>query len=340
MAIIRAAHERDFTIITNAALRDTNLSLKAKGLLALMLSEHDGWNFTIKGLSAKCKEGVDAVAAIVKELEAQGYVMRRRERSTADHFAAATYTIYEKPIREASKPEKPVLDKPAVDKPSTVSPPTVKPVQRSTIVPKTIVTKPCVRKSLPSIHPIHPEPVDLPESPDGMDSMEQQESADDAGGSTDAAPIDWLDEILPIDPDEDEYMPWCWDDLEARKPFTTRQDFEDVRNLVKRQIQYDDLLKNQWKYNRERLDEIVEIMVELHTTPEAAIRISGREWPAWAIQDRLKKLTYDSLMTVYYNLDRTKNDIRNIKNYLIATLMNTPITQESQFTAEYRAHPV
>ena len=174
MAIIRAAHERDFTIITNAALRDTNLSLKAKGLLALMLSEHDGWNFTIKGLSAKCKEGVDAVAAIVKELEAQGYVARRRERSTAGHFAAATYTIYEKPIREAPKPEKPVLDKPAADKPSTVSPPTVKPVQRNTIVPKTIVTKPCVRKPLPSIHPIHPEPVDLPESPDGMDSMEQQ----------------------------------------------------------------------------------------------------------------------------------------------------------------------
>ena len=187
MAIIRVAHERDFTIITNAALRDTSLSLKAKGLLALMLSEHDGWNFTIKGLSTKCKEGVDAVAAIVKELEAQGYVMRRRERSTAGHFAAATYTIYEKPIREAPKPEKPVLDKPAADKPSTVSPPTVKPVQRSTMVPKTIVTKPCVRKPLPSIHPIHPEPVDLPESPDGMDSMEQQESADDAGGSTDAA---------------------------------------------------------------------------------------------------------------------------------------------------------
>ena len=145
MAIIRAAHERDFTIITNAALRDTNLSLKAKGLLALMLSEHDGWNFTIKGLSTKCKEGVDAVAAIVKELEAQGYVARRRERSTTGHFASATYTIYEKPIREAPKPEKPVLDKPAADKPSTVSPPTVKPVQRSTIVPKTIVTKPCVR---------------------------------------------------------------------------------------------------------------------------------------------------------------------------------------------------
>lgn len=135
-------------------------------------------------------------------------------------------------------------------------------------------------------------------------------------------------------------MSWRWNELEARKPFTTRQDFEDVRDLVKRQIQYDDLLKNQWKYNREQLDEIVEIMVELHTTPEAAIRISGREWPAWAIQDRLKKLTYDSLMTVYYNLDRTKNDIRNIKNYLIATLMNTPITQESQFIAEYRAHPV
>lgn len=164
MAIIRAAHERDFTIITNAALRDTNLSLKAKGLLALMLSEHDGWNFTIKGLSTKCKEGVDAVAAIVKELEAQGYVMRRRERSTTGHFASATYTIYEKPIREAPKPEKPALDKPAADKPSTVSPPTVNAVQRSTIVPKTIVTKPCVknpyRPSIPSI----PNPLTFPKA--------------------------------------------------------------------------------------------------------------------------------------------------------------------------------
>ena len=54
-----------------------------------MLSEHDGWNFTIKGFSIKCKEGVDAVAAIIKELEAQGNVMRRRERSTANGKARA-----------------------------------------------------------------------------------------------------------------------------------------------------------------------------------------------------------------------------------------------------------
>lgn len=136
MAIIRAAHERDFTIITNAALRDTNLSLKAKGLLALMLSEHDGWNFTIKGLSTKCKEGVDAIAAIVKELEAQGYVVRRRERSTTGHFTAATYTIYEKPIREAPKTGKAVLDKPATDKPSTVSPPSEIPCKEVPSFPK------------------------------------------------------------------------------------------------------------------------------------------------------------------------------------------------------------
>ena len=55
----------------------------------------------------------------------------------------------------------------------SAAPPTVKPVQRSTIVPKTIVTKPCVRKPLPSIHPIHPEPVDLPESPDGIVSASE-----------------------------------------------------------------------------------------------------------------------------------------------------------------------
>lgn len=98
--------------------------------------------------------------------------------------------------------------------------------------------------------------------------------------------------------------------------------------------------KNQWKYNRERLDEIRGNHGRAAYHAGSSYPYRRAEWPAWAIQDRLKKLTYDSLITVYYNLDRTKNDIRNIKNYLIATLMNTPITQESQFIAEYRAHPV
>ena len=93
--------------------------------------------------------------------------------------------------------------------------------------------------------------------------------------------------------------------------------------------------------NSRRSDEIVEIMVELHTTPEAAIRISGREWPAWAIQDRLKKLTYDSLMTVYYNLDRMKNDIRNIQELPDCYLdEHRQLRRKANLLAEYGAHPV
>ena len=61
MAIFRVKKTRDFTIMSNHHLRDKKLSLKAKGLLSLILSLPEDWDYTLKGLSYFCKEGVDAV---------------------------------------------------------------------------------------------------------------------------------------------------------------------------------------------------------------------------------------------------------------------------------------
>ncbi|MDO4649804.1 MAG: helix-turn-helix domain-containing protein, partial [Eubacteriales bacterium] len=61
-------------------LRDPNLSLRAKGLLAMCLSLPDDWVYNISGLTLLCKEGRDAVMTVLKELEANGYLSRQRIR--------------------------------------------------------------------------------------------------------------------------------------------------------------------------------------------------------------------------------------------------------------------
>lgn len=76
MAVFRVEKTKDFTIMCNHHLRNRKLSLKAKGLLSLMLSLPEDWDYTTKGLAHICKDGIDAISTALKELEQQGYLTR------------------------------------------------------------------------------------------------------------------------------------------------------------------------------------------------------------------------------------------------------------------------
>lgn len=72
MAVFRVEKTRDFTVMSNHHLRNTKLSLKAKGLISLMLSLPENWDYTTRGLARICKDGVDSICATLKELEQHG----------------------------------------------------------------------------------------------------------------------------------------------------------------------------------------------------------------------------------------------------------------------------
>ena len=120
MAVFRVERTRDYTVMCNHHLKDSNLSLKAKGLLSMMLSLPDEWNYTTRGLATICKEGVDAIGKTLKELELAGYIIRRQLRGKDGRISDTEYTIFEKP-RKPSPPdttlpdtENPYLDKRAL----------------------------------------------------------------------------------------------------------------------------------------------------------------------------------------------------------------------------------
>ena len=80
MAVFRIEKTRDYTVMSNYHLRDMSLSLKAKGLLSLMLSLPENWDYTMKGLAHICKDGIDSISGGIRELEVHGYLIRARVR--------------------------------------------------------------------------------------------------------------------------------------------------------------------------------------------------------------------------------------------------------------------
>ena len=99
MAVIRVNKNKNYTIMSNYHFKDRNMSLKAKGLLSMMLSLPDNWNYSVEGLVAICKESKTVIQSTLKELEDLKYLKRTRVQNSKGQFEYI-YDIYEKPQTE------------------------------------------------------------------------------------------------------------------------------------------------------------------------------------------------------------------------------------------------
>lgn len=102
MATIRVHKTKNYTVMSNTHLRDKNLSLKAKGLLSVMLSLPDNWDYSIAGLVAICKENETAVKSALSELKDNNYVVVTKENPTKSNGGRIKYTyeVYEEPYKQ------------------------------------------------------------------------------------------------------------------------------------------------------------------------------------------------------------------------------------------------
>lgn len=99
MSVIRVQKNKNFTTMSNIHLRDKELSLKAKGLMSVMLSLPDNWNYSIKGLCAICKEKESAVKSTLDELRERRYVIVERIEPSKETGGRIQYEyfVYEQP---------------------------------------------------------------------------------------------------------------------------------------------------------------------------------------------------------------------------------------------------
>lgn len=132
MSVFRLEKNRDYTVMSNVHLKDKSLTLKSKGLLSMMLSLPDEWDYSERGLAAICKEGVDAVHSAIKELEHAGYIERHQLRDAGGRLSDVEYVIFERPHSFLPNPISPHTGNPDTVIPGTEMPYPKKPEQLNT----------------------------------------------------------------------------------------------------------------------------------------------------------------------------------------------------------------
>lgn len=107
MAFFRIQKTQDYTVMSNHHLKNKDLSLKAKGLLSMMLSLPDDWNFSINGLCSICKENETAIKTALKELKSCGYltVTKLTPDKTGTGRIEWVYDVFETPQHGGFEPE-------------------------------------------------------------------------------------------------------------------------------------------------------------------------------------------------------------------------------------------
>ncbi len=284
MAVFRIEKTRDYTVMSNHHLRDTGLSLKSKGLLSMMLSLPEDWNYTTRGLAKICKEGTDSIGSALKELERAGYIVRNRLRDSKGKIVDVEYVIYETP--HPPEPDGPCEDEPDTEHPDTENPDMDTPgLENRPQLNKDKSNPDKSKKDLSSTEESNPV-LSSPKAPRGSDGKGR----------------DWM------------------------------QERESYRELILDNIEYDFLVQNE-RMDRDRLDELVELIVDTVCSRRETIRIAGDDYPAEVVKSRFLKLNSSH---IEYVLDRMRENttyVRNIKKYLLAALYNAPATMDSYYTS-------
>ena len=279
MAVFRIEKTRDYTVMSNYHLRDMSLSLKAKGLLSLMLSLPENWDYTMKGLARICKDGIDSISGGIRELEAHGYLIRSRVRSANGQLGSIEYTILEQPKAPSPTQEKPIRENPVQANPMLDA-------------------------------PIQENPAQL-----------NKEESSNYPSKTDLSITQESSPILSSPPAPRERI--GQDGMRKR---------ESYRALILENIEYDVLSQNV-QLDKDRLDELVELMVDTVCSNREMIRVAGDDYPAEVVRSRFLKLNASH---IEYVLDRMRENttyVRNIKKYLLAALYNAPVTMDSYYTS-------
>lgn len=112
MSVFRVHKTKNFTVMSNYHFKEKEMGLKAKGLLSLMLSLPDSWNYSVSGLVSLSKDGKDGVMSALAELEKFGYLTRKRVQNEKGQFSGVEYHIFEIPQAEKPISENPISDNP------------------------------------------------------------------------------------------------------------------------------------------------------------------------------------------------------------------------------------
>lgn len=316
--VFRVEKNKNYTTISNHHLQDRNLSLKAKGLLTLILSLPPDWDMTLKGLVSLSGDGVDSVRSGIQELEKAGYLRRSRSRNNLGQLLCTEYTIYEHAVTENVASETEIDDnlniiyseeshigKSDVDKNSQIG--------KSNVDENSQIGKSDVDKNTTE---------NLDDSQIGFSNIGKPY----IGKSNTIKYLNNKDTYnINNYPYQSTYSSkFCREPKEnsideMEKAQTLYEERKAYEEIIKQNIAYD-LLSEQKETSRDFLDLCVQVMVDAVTSNKPYIKIKGQDIPKEAVKSVLLKLDDENISYVNMCLSESKTAIKNMQSYILTAL--------------------
>lgn len=282
--VFRVEKNKNYTTISNHHLQDRNLSLKAKGLLTLILSLPPDWDMTLKGLVSLSGDGVDSVRSGIQELEKAGYLRRSRSRNNLGQLLCTEYTIYEHAVTEN------VASETEIDDNLNIIYSEESHVGKSNVDKNSHIGKPYIGKS----------------------NTIKYLNNKDTNNINNYPYQSTYSSKLCREPKENSI-----DEMEkAQTLYEERKAYEEI---IKQNIAYD-LLSEQKETSRDFLDLCVQVMLDAVTSNKPYIKIKGQDIPKEAVKSVLLKLDDENISYVAMCLSESKTAIKNMQSYILTAL--------------------
>ena len=316
--VFRVEKNKNYTTISNHHLQDRNLSLKAKGLLTLILSLPPDWDMTLKGLVSLSGDGVDSVRSGIQELEKAGYLRRSRSRNNLGQLLCTEYTIYEHAVTENVASETEIDDnlniiyseeshigKSNVDKNSHIG---KSDVDENSQIGKSDVDK----NTTENLDDCQICFSNVGKSNIGKSNTIKYLNNKDTYNINNYPYQSTYSSKLCKEPKENSI-----DEMEeAQSLYEERKAYEEI---IKQNIAYD-LLTEQKKISRDFLDLCIQVMVDAVTSNKPYIKIKGQDIPKEAVKSVLLKLDEENISYVDMCLSESKTAIKNMQSYILTAL--------------------
>ena len=294
--VFRVEKNKNYTTISNHHLQDRNLSLKAKGLLTLILSLPPDWDMTLKGLVSLSGDGVDSVRSGIQELEKAGYLRRSRSRNNLGQLLCTEYTIYEHAVTENVASETEIDDNLNII------------YSEESHIGKSDVDK----NTTENLDDSQIGFSNVGKSNIGKSNTIKYLNNKDTYNINNYPYQSTYSSKLYREPKENSI-----DEMEkAQTLYEERKAYEEI---IKQNIAYD-LLTEQKEISRDFLDLCIQVMVDAVTSNKPYIKIKGQDIPKEAVKSVLLKLDDENISYVDMCLSESKTAIKNMQSYILTAL--------------------
>lgn len=313
--VFRVEKTRDFTVISNHHLKNKELSLKAKGLLTIMLSLPDEWDFTMKGLASLSDDKITSVRSALKELEKAGYVKKSRIRKPNGQYGPANYIVHEYPVAPPDGSES--MKKPNEDKTNTKQSDehsiSDKPISAAPVSAEPVLAEPISDEPI-SENPILAEPMQEKHRQLNTYISNTNLSNTDKSNTYDIK-YPSINHIGGNETNESAEMP--------DRGMDGYDKYKRAVEQVKEQIDYETLVLTN---SKDVVDDIVNNTAEVYVSDRPTYKINGEDVEGWLVKSVFRDITYERVEAFLLDVEQLKTKIGSKRKYLRTALYNIPFT--------------